>query len=124
MQSALPSGASPVRVEGLPRWQSRRRGCGATRRYASVAVTGDPFGPGSPLQSPLRSDFRFYPYRLRSLALAAHSCTSYKRLCASIARNWAGRREQPLRAQCHQHLKRTGAPAVLPRRMPREELAP
>ena len=30
----------PVRVEGLPRWQSRLRGCGATRRYASVAVTG------------------------------------------------------------------------------------
>ena len=26
--------------------------------------SGDPFGPGSPLQSPLRSDFRFYPYRL------------------------------------------------------------
>ncbi len=36
----LPRGASPVRVEGLPRWQSRLRGCGATRRYASVAVTG------------------------------------------------------------------------------------
>ncbi len=50
----------PVRVEGPPRWRSRRQGCGATRRYASVAVTGhavqyagDPFGPGSPLQSPL-----------------------------------------------------------------------
>ena len=38
----LPSGASPVRVEGLPPWQSRLRGCGATRRYASVAVTGHP----------------------------------------------------------------------------------
>ena len=25
---------------GLSRWQSRLRGCGATRRYASVAVTG------------------------------------------------------------------------------------
>ena len=32
----LPRGASPVRVEGLPPWQSRLRGCG----YASVAVTG------------------------------------------------------------------------------------
>ena len=37
---------------------------------------GDAFGPGYPLQSPLagaRSDFRFYPYRLRSLALPARS---------------------------------------------------
>ena len=96
MQSVTFEEHRPVRVEALPRWQSRLRGCGATRRYASVAVTGhpvfgrslrrslraipsgDPFGPGSPLQSPLRSDFRFHPYRLRSLALAARSCTSYK----------------------------------------------
>ena len=28
---------------------------------------GDPFGPGFPLQSPLRSDFRCNPYRLREL---------------------------------------------------------
>ena len=34
---------------------------------------GDPFGPGFPLQSPLRSDFRCNPYRLRSLTLTARS---------------------------------------------------
>ena len=40
-----------------------------TDRLADVRALdlGDPFGPGFPLQSPLRSDFRCNPYRLRSL---------------------------------------------------------
>ena len=46
-----------------------------TDRLADVRALdlGDPFGPGFPLQSPLRSDFRCNPYRLRSLALPARS---------------------------------------------------
>ncbi len=44
-------------------------------RLADVRALGlgDPFGPGFPLQSPLRSDFRCNPYRLRSLTLTARS---------------------------------------------------
>ena len=47
-----------------------------TVRLADVRALdlGDPFGPGFPLQSPLRSDFRCNPYRLRSLTLTARSC--------------------------------------------------
>ena len=46
-----------------------------TDRLAIVRASdlGDPFGPGFPLQSPLRSDFHCNPYRLRSLALPARS---------------------------------------------------
>ena len=46
----------PKRLTGLPNTTSN---------------SGDPSGPGSTLQSPLRSDFRCDPCRLRSLALTA-----------------------------------------------------
>ena len=66
---------SPARLRSD---SSIRVRCGDGPCRLRAIPSGDPFGPGSPLRFPLRFDLRFYPYRLRSLALAARSCTSYK----------------------------------------------
>ena len=54
-------------------------------------ISGDAFGPGSPLQSPLAGapgNFRCDPYRLRSLALPARSACPGKAGTQKRRRTW------------------------------------